>query len=65
MHNTGRPPQRDSSMHPVFNIDERTVQKFCESHRIHRLALLGSQAKGTAQPESVCNMHAEDRIRLL
>lgn len=39
-------------MHPVFNIDERTVQKFCESHRIRRLALFGSQAKGTAHPDS-------------
>ncbi len=39
-------------MHPVFNLDERTVQKFCESHSIRRLALFGSQAKGTAHPDS-------------
>ena len=39
-------------MHPVFNLDERTVQKFCESHRIRKLALFGSQAKGTASPDS-------------
>ena len=36
-------------MHPVLNLDKRAVQKFCESHRIRRLALFGSQAKGTAQ----------------
>jgi predicted nucleotidyltransferase len=36
-------------MQPVLNLDNRTVQKFCESHRIRRLALFGSQAKGTAQ----------------
>ena len=39
-------------MHPVFNLDERTVQKACESHSIRRLALFGSQAKGTASPNS-------------
>lgn len=39
-------------MHPSFNIDARTVQKFCESHQIRKLALFGSQAKGTANPES-------------
>ena len=39
-------------MHPILNIDERTVQKFCESHHIRQLALFGSQAKGTAGPDS-------------
>lgn len=39
-------------MHPVLNIDERTVQKFCVSHSIRRLALFGSQLKGTAGPDS-------------
>jgi hypothetical protein len=36
-------------MHPVLNLDNRAVQKFCESHRIRKLAQFGSQAKGTAQ----------------
>ena len=39
-------------MHPALNLDEHTVQKFCESHSIRRLALFGSQAKGTAGPYS-------------
>ena len=39
-------------MHSVLNIDEPTVRKFCESHSIRRLALFGSQAKGTAGPDS-------------
>lgn len=39
-------------MHPVLNIDDCTVRKFCESHSIRRLSLFGSQAKGTARPES-------------
>lgn len=39
-------------MHSVFNLDARTVQKFSEPHSIRRLALFGSQAKGTAHPDS-------------
>ena len=39
-------------MHPVLNLDKRAVQKFCESHRIRRLALFGSQARGAAHPDS-------------
>ncbi|OYU32975.1 MAG: nucleotidyltransferase [Comamonadaceae bacterium PBBC2] len=39
-------------MHPVLNLDERTVQKFCESHSIRKLALFGSQANGSAGPDS-------------
>lgn len=39
-------------MHPVMNLEEPSVQKFCETHRIRKLALFGSQAKGTAGPDS-------------
>ena len=39
-------------MHPAFNLDERTVKTFCESHRIRRLSLFGSQASGSAGPNS-------------
>ncbi len=39
-------------MHPVLNLKDPAVQKFCESHRIRTLALFGSQAKGTAGPDS-------------
>lgn len=39
-------------MHPSLNLDEATVARFCESHHIQRLALFGSQLKGTAQPDS-------------
>lgn len=33
-------------------LDEHAVKQFCESHQIRKLALFGSQAKGTAQPDS-------------
>ena len=39
-------------MLPVLNLQDPAVQKFCESHRIRKLALFGSQAKGTAGPGS-------------
>ena len=39
-------------MHTGLNLDKHTVQQFCESHSIRRLALFGSQAKGTAGPDS-------------
>lgn len=39
-------------MHTVLNLQDPAVQKFCESHRIRKLALFGSQAKGTAGPDS-------------
>ncbi|MBK9574552.1 MAG: nucleotidyltransferase domain-containing protein, partial [Rhodoferax sp.] len=35
-----------------MNLDKHTVQQFCESHRIRKLALFGSQIKGTAGPHS-------------
>ena len=35
-----------------MTLEELSVQKFCETHRIRKLALFGSQAKGTARPNS-------------
>ena len=35
-------------MHASLNLDEATVARFCVRHRIRRLALFGSQLKGTA-----------------
>ena len=39
-------------MHPSLNIDESTLARLCREHRIGRLALFGSQLKGTAGQES-------------
>ncbi len=39
-------------MHPVLNLDKHAIQQFCEFHRIRKLALFGSQAKGTAARDS-------------
>lgn len=39
-------------MHTALNLDKHTVQQFCESHSIRKLALFGSQAKGSAGPDS-------------
>lgn len=39
-------------MHPFLNLQEPLVREFCEAHRIRTLALFGSQAKGTAGPDS-------------
>ena len=39
-------------MHPSLNLDEATVARFCEAHQIRKLALFGSQLKGTARPDS-------------
>ncbi len=46
---TSIPP---NTMHSAINLDKRAVQQFCESHRILRLALFGSQVKGTAGRDS-------------
>ena len=46
-------------MHPSLNLDEATVTRFCESHHIRRLALFGSQLKGTAQPDSDIDLLVE------
>jgi uncharacterized protein len=46
-------------MHPNLNLDERVVARFCESHHIRRLALFGSQAKGTARVGSDVDLLVE------
>lgn len=46
-------------MHPNLNIDEATLTHFCKAHRIDRLALFGSQLKGTAKPDSDIDLLVE------
>lgn len=46
-------------MHPSLNIDPATLAQFCQAHRIGRLALFGSQLKGTAKPESDIDLLVE------
>ena len=46
-------------MHPSLNLDDATVARFCESHHIRRLALFGSQLKGTARPDSDIDLLVE------
>jgi len=46
-------------MHPNLNIDEATLARVCRAHRIGRLALFGSQMKGTAKPESDIDLLVE------
>ena len=46
-------------MHPSLNIDAVTVARFCELHHIRRLALFGSQLKGTAGAESDVDLLVE------
>ena len=46
-------------MHPSLNLDDATIARFCESHHIRRLALFGSQLKGTARPDSDIDLLVE------
>ena len=46
-------------MHESLNLDEATLARFCEQHHIRRLALFGSQLKGTAGPESDVDLLVE------
>lgn len=46
-------------MHPSLNLDEATVARFCETRHIRRLALFGSQPKGTARPDSDIDLLVE------
>lgn len=46
-------------MHPSLNIDEATLAALCRAHQIGRLALFGSQLKGTAGPESDIDLLVE------
>ncbi len=46
-------------MHQSLNLDEAALARFCEAHHIRRLALFGSQLKGTAQPDSDIDLLVE------
>ena len=46
-------------MHPAINLDEATVARFCKAHHIHRLALFGSELKGTSRPDSDLDLLVE------
>ena len=46
-------------MHPALNIDEATLAQLCRSNGIRRLALFGSQLKGSAGPDSDVDLLVE------
>lgn len=46
-------------MHKSLKLDEATLSRFCERHHIRRLALFGSQLKGTARPDSDIDLLVE------
>ncbi|MFH0342473.1 MAG: nucleotidyltransferase family protein [Chromatiales bacterium] len=46
-------------MNPLLKLDESTLARFCERHHIRRLALFGSQLKGTAHPDSDIDLLVE------
>lgn len=39
-------------MHRNLDLDEAALARFCERHHIRRLALFGSQLRGTQGPDS-------------
>lgn len=46
-------------MHKSLNIDEAVLARYCKKHHIRRLALFGSQLKGTANSESDIDLLVE------
>ena len=46
-------------MHATLTLDEATLDHFCRRHHIRRLALFGSQLKGTARPDSDIDLLVE------
>lgn len=46
-------------MNPILQLDETALTQFCERHHIRRLALYGSQLKGTARPDSDIDLLVE------
>ncbi len=43
----------------VGEVDQELLRRFCHEHQIRRLALFGSQLKGTAQPASDVDLLVE------
>ncbi len=46
-------------MHPSLKIDPATLEQLCRTNQISRLALFGSQLRGTAGPESDIDLLVE------
>lgn len=46
-------------MHSSLDLEPTTLKRFCERHHIRRLALFGSQLKGTAAPDSDIDLLVE------
>ncbi len=46
-------------MNPLSKLNETTLAHLCERHHIRRLALFGSQLKGTARPDSDIDLLVE------
>ena len=46
-------------MNPHLNVDEDTLARFCNQHRIGRLALFGSVLKGVDRPDSDVDLLVE------
>jgi hypothetical protein len=46
-------------MNPLSKLDETTLTQLCERHHIRRLALFGSQLKGTSRPDSDIDLLVE------
>ncbi|MDO8319326.1 nucleotidyltransferase family protein [Rhodoferax sp.] len=46
-------------MHPSLKLDADTLAHFCQTRRIRRLALFGSQLKGQARPDSDIDLLVE------
>lgn len=48
-----------AGLHASLKLDEATLSHFCQAHGIRRLALFGSQLKGTAKPDSDIDLLVE------
>jgi predicted nucleotidyltransferase len=50
---------KEVRMYPRLPLDATTLARFCERHHMRRLALFGSQLKGTARPDSDIDLLVE------
>src|SRR6266568_4680103 len=50
---------KEVRMNPRLPLDATTLARFCERHHMRRLALFGSQLKGTARPDSDIDLLVE------